>query len=125
MRVVVCGSRTWTNWAVIESELKDLPPGSTVIHGGARGADTMAAAIALELPTRLNIVEYPVDWTKAKQEFGARWRMAGPLRNKLMLDVGKPDRVIAFRKRSGKSSGTDDLIGRAYGLGIPTKIIYG
>ncbi len=37
MRVLICGSRTWTDTAAIQRTLEDLPPGpTTILHGGAR-----------------------------------------------------------------------------------------
>jgi hypothetical protein len=59
----------------------------TIIAGGARGADSLAADWAAVNNT--NYKEYPAQWEK----YGRR---AGYLRNKQMLDEGKPELVIAF-----------------------------
>lgn len=41
--VLVTGSREWTEPLVIASRLAGYPSGTILLHGGARGADTMAA----------------------------------------------------------------------------------
>ena len=70
----------------------------TVIHGGARGADRYAREWATRrlsehpFPGLLNIYvkEFPADWeTHAKA--------AGPIRNRRMLEEGKPELVLAFK----------------------------
>ena len=79
-----------------------LEPGDSIIHDGAPGADTLAAEVAQELGIRARA--YPADWRK-------HGRAAGPIRNQLMLDDGKPDILVAFP--GGK--GTADMIRRATG----------
>lgn len=37
MRVIVCGSRDWLDREQIANRLFDLPPGSTIVHGNAKG----------------------------------------------------------------------------------------
>jgi len=85
--------------------------GSTVIHGGASGADTMAgdAALLLGCP----VVVFLPDWEK----YGKR---AGFVRNDEMLDEG-PDLVIAFWNQTSK--GTKYTIDKARERGIETKVI--
>lgn len=58
-----------------------------VIHGDAKGADTMADSWAVV--NWCEIQSYPADWDK----YGKR---AGYLRNMQMLVEGKPDLVVAF-----------------------------
>ena len=55
---------------------------------------------------------YPADWD-------THGRGAGPIRNKQMLEEGKPDLVIAFP--GGK--GTANMIGQAKEAGIPVREI--
>lgn len=59
----------------------------TIISGEARGADTMAKEFAntWDMP----YIGYPADWNK----YG---KLAGHIRNKQMLEEGKPDLVVAF-----------------------------
>jgi hypothetical protein len=104
MRVLVCGSRSWDDAAEIAEALKRLPRGSTVIHGGARGADQLAGTVAAKLGFEVEV--YPADWSA----YGKR---AGFIRNMEMIDT-QPDRVVAFW--DGRSTGTKhtlDLARRA------------
>lgn len=112
MRVVVCGSRTWTDRKLIRDRLADLPSGTEVITGAARGADTLADNYARE--HGLNRVIFPANWT-------GDGRAAGPMRNRRMLDMG-PDLVIAFRA-DGESRGTDDMIEECRKRGIPVEVV--
>jgi hypothetical protein len=75
-------------------QLTWLPPQDLVIiHGGAKGADTLADQWAIT--NWVKIEEYKPNWEK-------HGKAAGPIRNKQMLDEGKPDLVIALRKRYGE-----------------------
>jgi len=85
----------------------------TIIQGEAKGADTIGADFAVV--NWLNLQSYPADW----KTHGA---MAGYVRNKQMLDEGKPDLVIAFP--GGK--GTEMMIKIARKAGIPVEeVVYG
>lgn len=102
MRVIVCGSRGWTDYNAVYDRLRDLAAENegdvTVVHGGALGADTYAAraARALSLDQR----EYVADWNR-------HGKAAGPIRNRQMATDGA-DLVLAFW--DGKSPGTLDMI---------------
>lgn len=115
MIVIVCGSRGWSHpdsvFRRIEA-LKDESDGDvTIVHGGARGPDSMAenAAKMLGLGYRC----FLADWNK-------HGRAAGPIRNQRMLDEMKPDLVIAFW--DGKSKGTKDMIDRALAAHVDVEI---
>lgn len=115
MRVLVCGSRDWTDYEAIRREIMTLPASlNLVIHGNAVGADR-AAGRAASL-SGIEVASYPADWKK----YG---RAAGPIRNQQMLDEGRPDLVLAFWKN--KSRGTEDMIRRARKAGIEVKVIEG
>jgi hypothetical protein len=58
-----------------------------IIHGAAPGADTLAGQWAAD--KGIPVEAFPADWEK-------HGRAAGPIRNKQMLDDGKPDLVVAF-----------------------------
>ncbi len=113
--VLICGSRTWTDKAAIERVIFSLDRDTIVVHGAARGADTLAdeAALLWGLLRR----PYPADWSKDG-------KAAGPIRNQRMLDENQDEivRVIAFRM-PGESRGTDDMIRRAKSAGIPVTVI--
>jgi hypothetical protein len=104
MRVLVTGDRHWTDQELIAKALSGLTKDDTVIHGGAKGADTLAGKVAFECG--LTVEEFKADWDK----YG---RAAGPIRNKRMLERGKPDLVFAFHSDIRKSKGTKDMITRA------------
>ena len=82
-----------------------LPNDLEIIAGGATGADTVAIEWAV------------VNWCKFK-EYEAEWdkygKAAGHIRNKQMLEEGKPDIVIAFP--GGK--GTENMKAQARLAGV-------
>jgi hypothetical protein len=99
MRVLICGGRDYTNvkrfWYEIDKISQNLDFDNnqpiTIIHGAAKGADSLANDYAEECGWDVEV--YPADWGK----YG---NSAGPIRNQQMLD-SKPDLVIAFPGRSG------------------------
>lgn len=111
MKVLVCGSRQWTDPDSIEKRLRMLPAGTTIISGAARGADSIAASIGRKL--ELEVREFPAEWDK----FG---RSAGYRRNLAMLEQD-PDLVIAFHV--GNSPGTAHAIENARKREIPVEVI--
>lgn len=110
MKVLVTGSRSWTDEAPIRARLEQLPPCSFVMHGGARGVDRMAALIATELGHAVRA--YQADWRR-------EGRRAGILRNLRMLDEN-PDVVLAWW--DGRSPGTWHCIEAAIERGIPVEV---
>lgn len=122
MRLLVFGSRTWTDAETIRKHLAAIRP-DEVIHGGNggwnerrrrfEGADYLAGreAEALGIPVRT---------------FHAAWqthgRAAGPMRNQRMLTEGLPDRALGFRM-PGESRGTDDMAARVRRAAIPLEIV--
>lgn len=113
MRVLVCGSRGWTDRAKIAEYLHPLPLDAVIVHGGAKGADILAGSIARELGLREEV--HPANWDR----YGIR---AGLLRNDKMLDSGI-DKVLAFW--NGKSSGTRHTISGAKRRNIECEVILG
>jgi hypothetical protein len=90
MRVLICGGRQFADAAFLWKTMDDLhakTPIAEVIVGGAVGADTLAEHWAKDrrIPYRI----FMADWA-------THGRAAGPIRNKAMLDEGKPDLVVAF-----------------------------
>lgn len=114
--MLVTGDRNWTDRSLILTELKEFPPGTVVIEGGARGADTLAKRVAESLFGEDSVEEYPADWA----QFG---RAAGPIRNQQMLDEGFPTTVLAFHSNIAESRGTRDMIKRALKVGVPVKLV--
>lgn len=54
-RVLVCGSRHWSNYKLNEEKLRLLPSTTTIIHGDCRGADKLAGGIARRLGMSVRI----------------------------------------------------------------------
>ena len=112
MRVIVTGSRHWTDVAEVEWALRLLPSDAVIVHGAARGLDTIAAAVAVRLGLRVE--EHPADWNR----LGVK---AGPIRNQAMVDSGA-DACLAFPE--SRSIGTWDCVRRADAAGIPVTVHY-
>jgi hypothetical protein len=120
MRILVCGGRDftdfeWMNFKLsqwIDFQPKEVVYPLTIIHGGARGADSLAGYWAKKFGYACE--EYPADWNR----YGKR---AGPIRNAQMIREGKPDVVIAFPG----GAGTMNMISQAVRAGIPTQAFYG
>ena len=116
MKVLVCGGRDFTDWPFFRGKMEEIALARfprmdadeygnflykvTIISGGAKGADTLAADWAAV--NWAGYEEYRADWNK-------HGKAAGPIRNQQMLDEGKPDLVIAFLG----GNGTNDMINRA------------
>ena len=113
MRVLVCGPRDMDgrHRRLVEDSL--LGAGATwVIEGGAGGADHLAwlASKTLGLASE----RFFADWQK-------HGRAAGPIRNRRMLDLGKPDLVLAFVPSTGITKGTADMVRRARKAGVEVR----
>jgi hypothetical protein len=125
MKLLVCGSRDWTDretirkWLIrVLSSQPDVPfRNHVLVHGAARGADSIAAQEAAALDVQVH--PYPADWASGKG--------AGPRRNQAMLDAEHPDLVLAFtdaiRKEGWRFTGTGDCVARAVEAGIRVTIV--
>jgi hypothetical protein len=108
MRVLVCGGRDFADRQLAIDTLDSLDAErgiGRIIHGAARGADTLADewAAARGVP----VERFHADWR-------AHGKAAGPLRNQRMLDEGRPGLVVAFP--GGR--GTADMVRRARAAGV-------
>lgn len=112
MKILITGSRHWTNLDVIETAILAAKP-DVVIHGAAQGADFIAEAICKR--HQINYRGYPAKW----KTYG---KPAGPRRNVEMLHKehleggGFIDLVLAFPMKG--SIGTYDMIELAEHAGI-------
>ncbi len=109
MKVLVCGGRHYSDLPQLFWALDNLQP-SVVIEGGATGADALARRYAEKRGIQLQTFE--AEWSK----YG---NAAGPIRNRKMLNEGKPDLVLACP--GGK--GTADMVRRASVAGITVQHI--
>lgn len=124
MKVLVCGSRDYVDgiglWNYLSQTAKHLAekgtPITEIIQGGARGADTLACQWAHL--AGVNEREFRAEWGK----YG---KAAGPIRNKQMLDEGKPDLVIAFPINGDLNAtrGTKNMVEQARAAGIATIVV--
>lgn len=104
MRVLVCGSRKYTDktyFTRILQEWVEKYPHITILTGMANGPDLWAHEFAKT--HNLGIEEYPAQWD-------TEGRRAGFLRNERMIKT-RPDWVIAFW--DGVSRGTEHTINLA------------
>ena len=107
-RVLVCGGRNYDDVRTFVSTLDSIHNDrkiTQIIHGGARGADSLADTWG-EL-TGVPVKCFPANW----KSLG---RVAGPIRNSLMLEEGKPDLVVAFPG----GFGTANMVRQARKAGI-------
>jgi hypothetical protein len=114
VRILITGSRTWTNISRISSVLayhRQAFPGATLVHGDARGADWIAATVwdSWGLPTEAHPVT-AADW----QERPGR---AGHDRNARMVSLGASLCLAFIRNSSPGATACAQLAERA---GIPT-----
>ena len=109
MRVLVCGGRNYADADTMARTLDALhaqTPITVLIYGMARGADDLAKMWATA--RGIKRLGYPAQWEKHGQA-------AGPIRNREMLEKGKPEFVVAFP--GGK--GTTNMVNIARKAGVP------
>jgi hypothetical protein len=105
--VLICGGREWNNALAVEREIDAvLQQLSKVIHGKARGADSIGGAIARN--RGIPVQEHPALWN-------VHGRSAGPIRNREMMSAlladPDPDKEIwAFHEDLRLSKGTKDMV---------------
>ncbi len=109
MKVLVCGGRDFNDYKTIKETLDAYSNITEIIHGAARGADTLGGRYGRE--TGIPVTEFPADW----EAYG---KAAGVVRNRRMLDE-RPELVVAFP--GGR--GTQNMIDQATKAGVPVKVI--
>jgi hypothetical protein len=131
MRIMVTGSRKWTDGQAIRMALLPyflLGEDITLVTGGAEGADTLAEEMAKGVIHQL-VLQMGGTMRVTVEKFRPRYikgDMAGnkfaPLQRNLdMLDT-KPDVVLAFKLGYGTNGGTQFTIANAQRRGIPVVI---
>ena len=108
MKILICGSRIYQDREAIKQYIDTLPKDTIIIHGNARGADSIAGYLATV--AGLTVQAFTPDW----HIYG---RAAGLIRNQQMLDE-KPDLVVWFSKNLATSRGTSHMISIAMKAGI-------
>lgn len=111
MKIAIIGSRTFSDYSLLEETLKPYEDKiTTIMSGGAKGADELGERWANE-KEKETIIFYP-DW----DTYGKR---AGYIRNKKIVE--NSDGVIAFW--DGKSKGTQHSFRLCKELNVPLKKI--
>jgi len=100
MKLIIAGSRNFTNYKKLAQECDQFLNGQTnieIVSGTCKGADQLGEKYAKEREYKLT--KFPADWNK----YG---KSAGPKRNQQMANY--TDALIAFW--DGKSKGTKHMI---------------
>ena len=126
MKVLVCGGRDYSDMTTLRRTLDRLHAEhgfTTLIHGAARGADSLAGQWARH--TGISVQEFPARWREHDRNCGyscrrnSYCRRAGFRRNEAMLHHGRPDLVVAFPG----GSGTQGMVDLARGASVETIVI--
>jgi hypothetical protein len=120
LRVLISGGRDYKDYQKIYDALVahgGADKIGVVIHGGARGADTLAeiACQSLKIPTW----PFPI----SEEDWRTKGYAAGPLRNQQMLDEAAPEILLAFP--GPDSRGTWDMVRRTLDAGLPVRLYEG
>ena len=114
--VLVCGGRDFNDYHFLTKRFDDFrayikrefdQEVTTIIHGAARGADTLAGHYG-KWDDGIEVKAFPAQWN-------VHGKSAGPIRNQLMLDQD-PDYVLGFE--GGK--GTNHMLSIARAKGTTT-----
>jgi len=110
MKIIIAGGRDFTDtkyfMECIQKHEKDI---TTVVSGGAKGADKLGEILAKS--NKFNLKVFKADW--ASYKYGA-----GTIRNKQMAEYA--DSLIAFW--DGRSTGTHNMIITAKKLGLKVTV---
>ncbi len=93
MKLAFIGSKEFTDYKKLKSNLNKINNISQIISGGAPGTDTLAKKYAQE--NHIDFLEFPPDFSKYKKD-------AKHIRDKLIVE--NCDKIIAFY--DGKCEGT-------------------
>jgi hypothetical protein len=114
MRVVVSGSRDWTDAALVYATMDDLHARygiELVVHGEQRGLDLLVKQWAMERGLPVFGCPYPPAYGK----------QGGGIRNGWLLDFGTPNLVVAFPMKD--SRGTWNMVTQAKQRGLNIRLI--
>ena len=114
MKWLIAGSRSFTDYDRLKSILGKEPKPDKIIHGGAKGADSLGGQYAKENNIPCQVVK--PDWNN----YGKK---AGYIRNIEMADMlTKDDKAFIFW--DGESRGTKMMLKLLQYKEIPFKLIY-
>jgi hypothetical protein len=117
-RLVVTGDREWRDGHFVYMVLQAIGPEriAMLIHGCARGLDTLAGQAADRL--HIDVYEFPVS--------GDGWKQgphAGNLRNQQMIDEARPHVWLGFHDDFAHARGTKDMVQRCRAANLPGKLL--
>lgn len=116
MRVLVTGSRDWTDYRCVKSELTKILVSAesfTLVHGDCKeGVDAHADTWAKGHHPNVIVERWPADWE-------LHGKAAGPKRNQAMARSGL-DLVLAFIVND--SRGASGCLHEALGWGVPARV---
>jgi hypothetical protein len=116
-RVIVAGSRTFNDYALMRRELdaifSELDARPIIVSGGAKGADMLGERYAKE--HGLFVIQVPAPY----HLWDSLGRGAGLTRNAIMADIAT--HLVAFW--DGQSRGTKHMIGIARARGLEVKVV--
>lgn len=130
--VLVTGSREWDDYEIVRQALLEYAyRADTLIHGSARGADTLADewatvhnefldSIGVDL---LNVERFPV----TSQDWDLLGKAAGHIRNGKMLQrllELRGDKIVLAFYKGRLSKGTQGMIDKARAAGVDTLVYY-
>lgn len=124
MRLCVSGSRDYVDRAYLFGVLDGIHASQDVtvlIHGAARGADQLADEWAAS--HRIKRLPFPADWNAHRPKDPTKKNPAGAIRNRHMLESGRPELVVAFPLPG--SRGTIDMIQAIREAGVEVWIFTG
>jgi len=114
MKIAIVGTRTFTDYGLLQSSVTEIIPIDSIteiVSGGAKGADALAKRYAKD--NNIKYVEFPARWNL----YG---KMAGPKRNE---EIAKyVDILIAFW--DGSSIGTRNVINWGHRKNCIVHVIY-
>jgi hypothetical protein len=124
MFVLVTGSRTWDDREKVREVFSELPEDFRLLHGGAKGLDTIAGEIYEEMTGRKAEVMKP-DYESY------HFKVAPKKRNLAMILVARAEEalgdevlVIAFKDVRSATGGTNHCAEAAEMQGLPVKRVY-
>jgi len=109
-KVLVCGGRDYSNkdrlYGVLENIYRKAIDEEkyeqvVFIHGGAKGADSLVNKYCRERMTSNDPYYYNMDVEKYPADWKSHGKSAGPIRNRQMLNEGKPNIVFCFQGGKG------------------------
>lgn len=116
-KLAIIGSRNFSDYELLCSEMSKLPKPALIVSGGAKGADTLGKRYADEhgIPTQI----FPAIW-RPEGEGGPMDKGAGMKRNTDIIKASTA--VLAFW--DGDSTGTMDSINKSIMFKKFVKIVY-